>query len=202
VALPCSREKIALLNTDAIWTGIIYRRRTLRGIRDARLDERCWITDYLIWEFLDDSPPVPLRSFFVEHGMEQCVLFYRHRRSENPDAPPPEEPLPRYRWDYGLVDMLRDPLIDELVRIQLAARRHRDIEDRPRTINDDRALYGVLPENVPADFRLPSEEEFLGRAKPEAGCSNFWDSHAKCGLICNLRSHEWGPCSRIYPTGA
>ena len=88
-------------------------------------------------------------------------------------------------------------IIDKLYELQVAIRRHRDLEfitGRARTIMDDKNLYSVLPENgrVRTDFRLTPESEFLGQFKQGAGCQNFWSSHATCGKLCNI--NEWGPC--------
>jgi hypothetical protein len=91
--------------------------------------------------------------------------------------------------------MTREELALEHARLGAAILRHRDIADRPRTADDDRALYAVLPEKLPADFRLPPEDEFLGEAKaPHAGCPSFWRSHAACPAAHDL--HRWGPCGK------
>lgn len=68
-------------------------------------------------------------------------------------------------------------------------------DDTPGTADDDRALYAILPEKMPADLRLPPEDHFLGETKsPDAGCPAFWRSHDGCGPECNL--HQWGPCKK------
>jgi hypothetical protein len=96
--------------------------------------------------------------------------------------------------------MGHDKLLDELVKLQDAILAHREVGNKPRTVEDDRQLYRVLPEKLPADFRLPPKEDFLGEAKaPTAGCPSFWRSHfgcSGCGECAQKASdlHKWGPC--------
>jgi hypothetical protein len=140
---------------------------------------------------LDDSTEKPL-EIPEEERMKRCEEFYNNRRSETPDLPKPTERF----WISSNIDMLIiSPIerLEKLFRIQSAIRKHRDISGRPRTLDDDRELYSVLADKTPADFRLPSRDEFLSREKLGAGCPNFWDSHSSCGKSCNL--HKWGPCT-------
>lgn len=37
-------------------------------------------------------------------------------------------------------------------------KKHRDIEGQERTLEDDQLLYDLLPEKMPADFRLPRKK--------------------------------------------
>ncbi len=81
-----------------------------------------------------------------------------------------------------------------MMRLEDGLRIHRDISGRPRTIEDDRVLYSVLPEKIPADFRLPPRSEFLGEVRsPHAGCPAFWRSHNGCSATRH-DLHQWGPC--------
>jgi hypothetical protein len=87
-------------------------------------------------------------------------------------------------------------MMAEMARLKHAIRTHRDIKDRPRSIEDDRVLYAVMPEKIPGNFQLPPIDEFLGRAKEGAGCPTFWESHEKCVGGCNV--HAWGPCGKKF----
>jgi hypothetical protein len=170
---------------------ICLMRDRIRYHRNQKGDDRCWLDDYSVWELLPDSPPMP--SFSLEEGMRNCRAFWAFRRAEFPDIMPPDATLDSNLWDDDLTKMSAEELAEEFIRLCRAIRGHRDVNGRPRTTSDDRALYAVLPEKVPADFRLPPEEEFLGEAKaPNAGCPAFWRSHAGCAQ-CNL--HRWGPCT-------
>ncbi len=85
-------------------------------------------------------------------------------------------------------------LVETLFALQQSIRAHRDIFSKKRTLEDDRTLYALLPEKIPADFRLPPEPEFLGEAKaPRAGCPSFWRSHSTCATS-DHDLHKWGPC--------
>lgn len=193
--LPWYPKHLKEINFDkaTLRLAIIERRNAIRGHRDQKGDDRCWLDDYLVWAMLEDSsskpPPLPP----VEEAMKNCCAFYCMRRSDTPDPLPKGAILDRDKWDNDLGRMNKQELMEELGRIQLAIACHRDVEGRLRTIDDDRALYSTLPEKIPADFRLPAEAEFLGTAKaPHAGCPSFWRSHANCEKPCNL--HSWGPC--------
>jgi hypothetical protein len=167
-------------------------RDAIRTHRDARGDDRCWLDDYRLWSLLPNTPSLTKPT--PQEGMQRCLEFYRHRRAEEPDPLPPEDALDPSLWDADLeqpgVDLAR--IWCELVK---AIRAHRVLPpDTVRTLEHDRRLYRVLPEKLPADFRLPPKEEFLGvSANPRASCPNFWASHSACEAAeCNL--HAWGPC--------
>ena len=183
------------LNRNGMIAAIRKRRQVVRVHRDATGDDRCWVSDYLVWEMLNDTLRVSVVfQFSMEQKMARCRLFYEHRRADAPDPIPEDATLDPLQWDNDLWKMMPDELFAKLIRIQEAIRCHRNIFGRPRTIEDDRKLYSVLPEKIPADFRLPPEKEFIGRSLQHAGCPNFWDSHATCGHLCNL--HQWGPCGQ------
>lgn len=186
---------ISYLNRDAMIAAIRRRRRVIRAHRDAIGDDRCWLDDYLVWEMLNNTFRMPIRSLSVEQKMARCALFYEHRRSEAPDSFPEDAVIDTAYWDNDIWRMPSCQLFIELIRIQEAIYRHRNIVRRPRTVDDDRKLYSVLPEKIPADFRLPPREEFLGRERIQTGCPNFWDSHSNCGYECNV--HQWGPCKGV-----
>jgi hypothetical protein len=107
------------------------------------------------------------------------------------DHIPPGAILKKAAWDQDISLMDEDQVKQERQSIESAIRLHRDIE-RERTADDDRMLYAVLPEKLPADFRLQEEEEFLGTAKKGAGCPNFWKSHSDCKGKHQI--DQWGPC--------
>ncbi len=187
------RVEISRLSQGDCKIAILERRKSIRNVRDQRGDDRCFLDDLLLWKWLADSPPEPT-NFSMESGMEQCTLFYEHRRKTEVDSVPQDAILDPARWDDDLEDMTLDQLRNELVHIQESIQAHRDIKDRPRTHEDDQTLYSILPERIPADFRLPTREEFLGEARsPSAGCPAFWQSHRGCDTQCH-NLHKWGPC--------
>ena len=194
--LPHDVEALAALGLPkaGLMTAIRERRKAIRSHRDQKGDDRCWLDDCLVWAMLADSPSEPPMLSF-EEGMCLCREFYSFRRAEAAD-PVGQDALTDPRlWDRDLFPMDQAGLLAELRRIQQAIFMHRNIVHRHRTLEDDRDLYGVLPEKVPADFRLPPEPDFLGEAAaPHAGCPSFWRSHASCQGPCDL--HAWGPCSR------
>ncbi len=170
-------------------------RREIRWHRDQKGDDRCWVDDFRVWQLLEDSPPRLVHLPSYDAMMARCEAFYVHRRADTPDPVPTTANTNQTPWDDDLEQMCASAVYDELVRLQDAVRLHRDTASRrPLTINDDRALYAVLPECIPADFRLPSHAAFLGDAVPNAGCPAFWWSHQACpGNQHDL--HRWGPCS-------
>jgi hypothetical protein len=173
---------------------IIEARHAIRQHRDAKGDDRCWLDDYFIWALIPGSFPVPLTPPPMEEAMDMCRGFYKFRRADTADAMPIDAQPDRLQWDKDLEAMDDKALEAELQRIHTAVRAYRDAACRHITIEDDRALYRILPENLPADFRLPPEDEFLGEAKaPNAGCPSFWRSHANCHVKCH-DLHKWGPC--------
>lgn len=194
--LPHRRDLLMLmsLSTSVLKEAILECRRVIRVHRDALGDNRCWLDDYLVWAMLDDSPDSPAVVPSFETAMQLCRQFYIWRRAEISDPVPADAILDPNLWDKDLDQISNADLFEELARIQNAIRQHRDINGRPRTVEDDRALYTVLPEKISADFRLPTEQDFLGEAKaPLAGCPAFWRSHSCC-LVLRHDLHQWGPC--------
>ncbi|MDO8495257.1 MAG: hypothetical protein Q7S32_01865 [bacterium] len=188
-------HKLMRLSRDELLVAIKERREALRYSRDQRGDDRCFLDDYKIWAFVEDTPRFSayfLNSMPMQVKMSLCVMFYEFCRTEEPDPVSPDAILDSARWNEDIGSMFWEELLGELIKIQQAIVKHRDILDRPRTAQDYRDLYSVLPEKVPADFRLPPREEFLGRAKNGAGCPQFWESHEACLHFCDL--HQWGPC--------
>lgn len=169
-------------------------RYSIRTHRDQKGDDRCWLDDYLVWKFLDEgSSDLQTMPSFLE-GMRLCRDFFIYRRVETPDPIPPDAIQDPLRWDDDLVNMDLSMLQSELERLKQALAAHRDVFGRLRTFEDDRRLYAELPEKMPADFRLPPEEAFLGEAAaPCAGCPSFWRSHAPCSTRKH-DLHKWGPC--------
>ncbi len=184
------RHKLAKMAAGELAEAIAERRAVIRAHRDAKGDDRCWIDDLAVWRMVDGltADAATLPSF--DEGMKRCRDFYQHRRAEAPE----EGASPAPETDADLAQMAHADLVKTLVALQTAIRAHSDIKDRPRNLDDDRALYAVLPEKVAADFRLPPEPDFLGEARaPKAGCPSFWRSHAGCpAQKHNL--HRWGPC--------
>lgn len=172
---------------------VLRCRQAIREHRDAKLDDRCWVDDYAVWATVDGttadlSTPPP-----YEEAMKECLSFYAGRRSEHPDPPVPNSTPRPALWDQDLLGMTEAALQEEYSRIRLAICGHFD-KKGSLTIDDDRALYNILPEKLPADFRLPRTAEFLGEEKaPHAGCPSFWRSHAQC-RSSGHNLHRWGPC--------
>lgn len=194
--LSSNRTEIEKLSNSELLHAIKVRRDYLRWHRDQRMDDRCWIDDLGLWEFLSDTPPHEGKAPSFEEGMHLCREFYVHRRAETPDATPAHALIDPSHWDLDLQSMHHAELVAELHKIQNTIQAHRDIQGRKRTLEDDRAVYALLPEKLPADFRLPPEPDFLGEAKaPRAGCPSFWRSHGSCGTEKH-DLHRWGPCKK------
>lgn len=179
---------------EALRNSIQESRAAIRYHRDQKGDDRCFLDDYIVWARLPDSPMIFTRLPEFSQAMRLCEIFYTFRRADYADPVPPDAITDRSHWDDDLVYLSSVGLFGQFFLLQRAIRIHRDILNRLRTIDDDRALYAVLPEKLPADFRLPSEEAFLGEAcAPKAGCPAFWRSHGDC-FSCVHNFHEWGPC--------
>jgi hypothetical protein len=176
---------------EELMSMVLAIRSIIRFHRDQIGDDRCFLDDYSVWEQCLDSPPP---AFKMEDGMKQCVLFYENRRAETKDEIPIDAIIDPTKWDLDLHNNSMRELTDKLAVLFDIIEKHRDITGRPRTVDDDRKLYAVLPEKLPADFRLPKREDFLGEARaPYAGCPSFWRSHANCSAKSH-NLHKWGPC--------
>lgn len=190
--LSADPHKLSKMAPGELQEAILERRAAIRAHRDAKGDDRCWLDDHAVWAFVDAAPADLTVPPAFEEGMRRCREFYQHRRAETPDAP--LAPAPQGIPDADLGRMLQADLVACLIALQAAIRAHANIKDRPRTLDDDRALYSVLPDKIPADFRLPPENDFLGEGKaPRAGCPSFWRSHQGCGMEKH-DLHKWGPC--------
>ncbi|MEK7504931.1 MAG: hypothetical protein AAB589_01475 [Patescibacteria group bacterium] len=186
-----SNEKVALRQE------IIGIRNAIRWHRDQKLDDRCWLDDYLVWGKVIELILVSRKLPSFDKMMVQCGLFFAFRGAEEADPFPPDAILDQKEWDKDLRGRNLKGLKETLNELISAIKTHLEVEEvagRPRTADDDRRLYAVLPEKVPADFRLPKRVDFLGEGKaPGAGCPAFWRSHQNCNEpSCNI--HEWGPC--------
>lgn len=174
----------------------IHCRTAIRTHRDTRGDDRCWLDDYFVWNLIEGTPTVPAGEPPFDEGMDICRTYFKFRNATVPDPTPPDAVTDPTQWDNDLNNMNEQQLAAELTRLKNAIRAHRDIAGRPRTADDDRTLYAVLPEKIPCDFRLPPEADFLGEAKvPHAGCPSFWRSHAACPAPCHDFT-RWGPCGK------
>lgn len=191
-----SRDRNVYLHLNGFFLklAILERRNAIRKHRDAIGDDRCWVDDYLVWQMVVEVPCVPIMPPDFETAMNLCRQFYHLRRAETLDPMPDDAVLDYGLWDDDLAEITKDRLLDKLDEIQRVIWRHYDVGDRPRTIEDDRMLYAILPEKVPGDLRLPPEDEFLGEVlAPVAGCPAFWRSHGTCPVSCH-NLHAWGPC--------
>jgi hypothetical protein len=185
------RHKLSKMAPGELAEAIAERRAVIRAHRDAKGDDRCWVDDLAVWRMVDGLPADAGALPSFDDGMRRCAEFYRHRRADAADA---GEAAPVPGADADIPGMPHADLVKCLAALQAAIRAHSDVKDRPRNLDDDRALYAALPEKVAPDFRLPPEAEFLGEAKaPHAGCPSFWRSHENCPAgRHNL--HCWGPC--------
>jgi len=195
--LLCDREWLSRMNRQNLCSAIEECRAVIRRHRGQRGDNRCWLDDWSVWVMLSDTPEPPKQPPPFEKAMRLCREFWTHRRAETVDSAPADANFVVRTWDDDLPRMGDSELLTHLILVLEAIRLHRDAplsERRPRTIDDDRRLYAVLPEKVSADFRLPTESEFLGEAlSPYAGCPAFWRSHASCP-VKDHDLHTWGPC--------
>lgn len=196
------RSILKQLDYDDVIFAIKERRTVIREHRDQRGDDRCWLDDWLVWRMLDDTLGLPTKPPKFEDAMMLCRQFWTYRRSEMPEPIPINVIFDPGKWDNDLFYKTGIQFLDELVLIQETIRAHRDValaHKRPLAVEDDRKLYYVLPEKVPADFRLPPEDQFLGESGTlRIGCPVFWKSHMDCKTICH-NLHQWGPCNPVEP---
>jgi len=165
-------------------------RTVIRYHRDQKGDDRCWLDDFLVWKKVTGKDITELPTY--EEGMAKCRSYFRLRSMKSLDPTLANAVIDPGKWDDDLATMDEEQLRRECLRIEQAIRKHDAIVGRERTVDDDRELYSVLPEKIPADFRLPCEKDFLGTTKTSAGCPQFWKSHSSCSGEHNL--HQWGPC--------
>ena len=168
-------------------------RSVIRTNRDQKGDDRCWLDDYLVWNTLPKTKQV-LHLPTYDEGMKRCRSFFKYRNSASMEEIPADAILDPAKWDDDLAKMSAEDLRSELSKIENAIYKHGNVVYRERTVEDDKELYRVLPEKIPADFMLPCEEDFLGTKKTEAGCPQFWNSHKNCLGEHNI--HQWGPCKK------
>ncbi len=112
--LPSKREELPYISGEDCRITILERRRSIRSHRDQRGDNRCFLDDYLLWKWLRDSPPEPRAETLIGRGMEQCTLFYEHRRAEVADVIPIDAILDSIHWDDDLRAMTSEELRSEL----------------------------------------------------------------------------------------
>ncbi len=188
-----------VFNREQLREKIRKIRQVIRYHRNQKGDDRCWLDDYKVWASIGESTWTPISLPPYDEMMAKCLDFWTNRRAETVDEGPAGKPLALRFWNSDLLGLGAKELLGKLKQLEEVIARHRDIKDRPRTTDDDRALYAVLPEKLPADFRLPSRDEFLGEAlAPHAGCPAFWRSHADCPeRVSGCNVHDWGPCRRV-----
>ena len=187
-----------ILNREELRRKIRKIRKAIRSHRDAKGDDRCWLDDYRVWGSITGSSWPPMRLPPDEEMRTKCREFWTHRRAEKADEAPVDMIVSKHFWNADLIGLGSKELQGKLRQLEEAIAKHRDIVGRPTTLDDDRALYTVLPEKLPADFRLPSEQEFLGEAlAPHAGCPAFWQSHQNCpSRVSGCNIYQWGPCGK------
>ena len=190
--LGLDREELAGLDKNQLMDAIKDRREAIRYHRDQIGDDRCWLDDGLVWAALNTTPAEAKVLPDYEKMMEHCSAFFYKRQEKEFDQV--KHPIDSVKWDDDLDRLDETDLVEILLKLQSAILEHRDRGQLNLTVEDDKKLYQILPEGLKADFRLPSEEAFLGgTVDPCAGCPNFWKSHQSCGTKeHNLR--KWGKC--------
>src|SRR5882672_6316260 len=126
-------------------------RTAIRYHRDQKGDDRCWLDDSGLWALLDEKEPKLTAAPPFEEMMARCRDFYVHRSSDVADAVPADAVIDPAKWDADLDAISESQVQAELARTRHAIMDHRDVAGRPLTLEDDRALYAVLPEKIPAD---------------------------------------------------
>lgn len=169
-------------------------RNYIRYPRDQKGDDRCWLDDYVVTNALPATRKI-FRLPSYEEGMRKCRAFHKYRNASSADPIPADAILDPVKWDDDLSTMTNEELQNQFYKLESAISRFDCIPVEKRTADDDRELYSILPEKIPADFRLPCEEDFLGTVKKNAGCPQFWRSHENCPGEHNL--HQWGPCKDL-----
>ena len=178
---------------EKIRSQILELRKVIRYHRDQIGDDRCWVDDYLVWNSLPETKQV-VRLPTYDEGMSKCRAFFKYRNADSLDNILTDAILDKTKWDDDLTRMSSEELPGELGKLENAIDKHCNIVYRERTLEDDKELYSILPEKIPADFRLPCEEDFLGTIRTDAGCPQFWKSHENCPGEHNV--HQWGPCGK------
>src|SRR5690606_32948778 len=90
---------------NALRRKIAAIRAAIRHHRDEKGDDRCWLDDYFIWDFLPDSPGVPTTLPPGDEAMAACRAFYNLRNAPTPDPVPPDAVTDPARWDADLDHM-------------------------------------------------------------------------------------------------
>ncbi len=198
-ALPWKAEELQSCNLSilSLLVSILKRRYWIRKHRDQKGDDRCWIDIFWFYPFFIDSPPIPSKLPEEKRMMEKCWEFFHYMGEEFMDPKPTVTRMPRLIWNIDLLEMTKEELLRELIKIQLTTKLFLSIVKRPRTTEDCRSLYSILPEHksVRLDFRLPPINDFLGENQaPHAGCPSFWRSHEDCWPCYRCNIHGWGPC--------
>lgn len=190
---------------DHMKTKVREARNVIRWHRDQKGDDRCWLDDYRVWKLIGVKPlPVLSSEVNEQQCLAECEKYFFNRSTEEADPVPANAIVDPERWDDDLRSATLAGLDHEMDRIKKAITEHynagryyklRRRRSRPRNYLDDRRLYAVLPERLPADMRLPPHDEFLGSTKPGAGCPAFWASHRHCSMTVH-DLHIWGPCHK------
>lgn len=175
-----------------VYAQILEMRKGIRYARDQKGDDRCWLDDYKVTNALPATKRLVVFPTYDE-GMKKCQYFFKNRNANSPDPTPANAILDPLEWDSDLVRMSSESLWEEYTKLEKGIIKFDSIPIEKRTIEHDRELYSLLPEKIPADFRLPCERDFLEvREGATAGCPQFWKSHENCSGEHNI--HQWGPC--------
>lgn len=92
--------------------------------------------------------------------------------------------------DIDIQKLKKHELKEEIMRLRVAIRYHRDQHGHDRCRLDDDTLYGILPEAAIPDLTLPPKDEFL------KGCQLYWEhrnqgiSHEHCSLVQILEENN------------
>lgn len=185
-------------NTTLLLMRIAAIRRAIRYDRDQVLDDRCHVDIYQVFAFIGVRAPRKLPP--TKEMLERCRLYFeKTQRPGDPRPAPRGAILDPAHWDDDLEAHAHDPawLMAELFRIGLVIMRLHQIwrSRNPHYLNwrEYQRLYALLPEGLPADTRLPPEDEFLGEARaPHAGCPAYVRSHEGCAPEVRCALTTWG----------
>ncbi len=133
---------------------ILNLRYAVRWHRDQFGDDRCWLDDWRVYKFLPEGFKNELPSY--EACMELCKQYKNFRTETKP--PVPYESVTKNQLDIDLLYLSPSGLKYELEQICQAVRHHLNIGDGNRTASDDRLLYNILPDKIPANQSVPDLE--------------------------------------------
>lgn len=179
--VPLMREA-SNLTRDRAKDEILKARNAIRGHRDEKGDDRCWLDDDLVYQCVPGYKPVTM-LYPKEDFLKQCRVF-KERRSGLSSYPSGLLAVPLR--ENGMSDTDIDKWTDEQLKshvfwLWLCILNHHNCGE-DKTSFDDVLLYMVLPDGTEPDLSLPPE--LL------ANCERFYDTRP-CPLTNPHKLHEW-----------